>query len=54
MDIDSLRKEIDALDSKIVELLNERAKVVLKIGEIKKSETRHKYTSLTGSKKYIH
>ncbi|OHC00798.1 MAG: chorismate mutase [Planctomycetes bacterium RIFCSPLOWO2_12_FULL_39_13] len=36
MDIDSLRKEIDALDSKIVELLNERAKVVLKIGEIKK------------------
>lgn len=36
MDIDNLRKEIDALDSKIVELLNERAKVVLKIGDIKK------------------
>lgn len=36
MDIDYLRKEIDALDSKIVELLNERAKIVLKIGEIKK------------------
>ncbi len=36
MDIDVLRKEIDALDSKIVELLNERAKIVLKIGEIKK------------------
>lgn len=36
MNIDSLRKEIDALDSKIVSLLNERAKVVVKIGEIKK------------------
>ncbi|MCF6154231.1 MAG: prephenate dehydratase [Candidatus Brocadia sp.] len=36
MDITLLRKEIDKLDSKIVELLNERAKVVLKIGEIKK------------------
>ena len=31
-----MRKEIDALDSKIVDLLNERAKIVLKIGEIKK------------------
>ncbi|MFN3531646.1 MAG: prephenate dehydratase [Candidatus Brocadia sp.] len=36
MDIALLRKEIDRLDSKIVELLNERAKIVLKIGEIKK------------------
>ena len=36
MDIDSLRKKIDALDSKIVGLLNERAKIVLKIGKIKK------------------
>ena len=36
MDIDSLRKEIDALDSKIVALLNERAAIVLKIGEIKR------------------
>ena len=38
MDIDYLRKEIDALDSKIVDLLNERAKIVLKIGEIKKQK----------------
>ncbi|HHT9136624.1 MAG TPA: prephenate dehydratase [Candidatus Wunengus sp. YC60] len=38
MDIDYLRKEIDALDSKIVDLLNERAKIVLKIGEIKKEK----------------
>ncbi len=36
MEIDQLRKQIDALDSKIVELLNERAEVVLIIGEIKK------------------
>lgn len=36
MNIDDLRKEIDALDSRIVELLNERAKIVLKIGDIKK------------------
>jgi len=36
MNIDHLRKEIDKLDAKIVDLLNERAKVVLKIGEIKK------------------
>ncbi len=36
MDIDYLRNGIDALDSKIVDLLNERAKIVLKIGEIKK------------------
>src|SRR3989337_4294422 len=38
MDIDYLRKEINALDSKIVDLLNERAKIVLKIGEIKKQK----------------
>ncbi|MCF6158522.1 MAG: prephenate dehydratase [wastewater metagenome] len=36
MDIDSLRREIDVVDAKIVELLNERARIVLKIGEIKK------------------
>src|SRR4030066_57789 len=38
MDIDYLRKEINALDSKIVDLLNKRAKIVLKIGEIKKQK----------------
>ncbi|MDR4508900.1 MAG: prephenate dehydratase [Candidatus Brocadiaceae bacterium] len=35
MDMDALRKQIDALDFRIVSLLNERAKIVLKIGEIK-------------------
>ncbi len=31
----SIRSNIDALDGKIVQLLNERAKQVLKVGEIK-------------------
>lgn len=43
MNIDSLRKEIDVLDSKIVDLLNERAKVVVKIGEIKKQNREQIY-----------
>lgn len=43
MDIALLRKEIDRLDSKIVELINERAKIVLKIGEIKKQNRAQVY-----------
>ena len=43
MDIAQLRKEIYKLDSKIVDLLNERAKVVLKIGEIKKQNRAQVY-----------
>lgn len=43
MDIALLRKEIDSLDTKIVELLNERAKIVLKIGEIKKQNRTQVY-----------
>ena len=43
MDINGLRKEIDTLDSKIVELLNERAKVVIKIGDIKKQNKAEVY-----------
>ena len=34
--LDPLRKQIDALDARIVELLNDRAKVVVEIGNIKK------------------
>jgi len=34
--LDQLRAEIDALDAKIVELINERAKVVSQIGKLKK------------------
>lgn len=36
MNIDDLRKEIDALDSRIVELLNKRAEIAKKIGVIKR------------------
>ncbi len=36
MNLEGLRKQIDALDSAIVHLLNERIKVVLEIGEAKK------------------
>lgn len=36
MSLEGLRREIDSLDSKIVKLLNERAKVAKKIGDIKK------------------
>lgn len=43
MEIDQLRKQIDALDYKIVELLNERARVVLEIGEIKKQNQAQVY-----------
>lgn len=43
MDIDHLRREIDTLDSKIVDILNERAKIVLKIGEIKKQKQAQVY-----------
>ncbi len=35
-DIDELRKQIDQLDERILELLEERSNIVLKIGEIKK------------------
>lgn len=37
MNLDELRQRIDALDSNILELLNERAKCALDIGEIKRS-----------------
>ncbi|MFA0961908.1 prephenate dehydratase [Roseivirga sp. BDSF3-8] len=35
-DLDSLRKEIDTLDSQLLELLNQRMEVVRKVGEFKK------------------
>ena len=36
--IQELRKKIDELDTKIVDLLNQRAKVVIEVGDIKKAE----------------
>jgi chorismate mutase/prephenate dehydratase len=35
MSLDELRKQIDALDEQIVQLLNQRAKIVVEIGKIK-------------------
>src|SRR4051794_29624121 len=34
-DLDPLRKQIDSIDAKLVELLNDRAKVVVEIGKLK-------------------
>ena len=36
MEIEDFRREIDALDSEIVELINRRAEIGLKIGELKR------------------
>jgi len=35
MDLSHLRKKIDALDAKIIELLNDRADITLSIGKEK-------------------
>jgi len=35
-EIEMLREEIDKIDSKLLQLLNERSKLALEIGEIKK------------------
>ncbi|GAX87502.1 chorismate mutase/prephenate dehydratase [Lebetimonas natsushimae] len=37
MDLNKLRKEIDAIDNEILKLLNKRMKIVKKVGEIKNS-----------------
>ena len=37
MSLDALRRRIDELDERIVELLNERASCALKIGELKQA-----------------
>ncbi len=39
-----LRSQIDAMDDRLVALLNERSAIVLKIGEIKKSNNAHFHT----------
>jgi hypothetical protein len=38
-DLKPLRETIDAIDDKILELLNERARVVLAVGEAKKDSS---------------
>jgi chorismate mutase/prephenate dehydratase len=42
-DLEALRKQIDALDEKIVELLNERARVVVDIGKFKQANKQPVY-----------
>ncbi len=42
-ELKKLRKEIDLIDSKIVELLNERGKVALKVGHVKSSNNKAYY-----------
>ena len=37
MNLDKLRRQIDRIDRNIVRLLNERAKVAIEIGEVKKA-----------------
>jgi chorismate mutase len=36
MELDSKRKEIDDIDRKLVELLNQRALIAMRIGELKR------------------
>ena len=36
--IQELRKKIDEIDDKLVDLLNERARIVIEVGNIKKTE----------------
>ena len=38
MSLDDIRKKIDTLDSKLLELMNERADLVHEVGEIKKKD----------------
>lgn len=39
MTLEELRKKIDAIDEKLVELINERAKIVVEIGKLKQAES---------------
>ena len=38
MSLDSIREQIDALDTALLKLLNERADLVHQVGEIKKKD----------------
>lgn len=44
MELDELRRQIDSIDRKLVELLNERAKVVEEVGKLKKRLGMEVYT----------
>ena len=44
MELDELRRRIDAVDRKLVELLNERARLVEEVGKLKKKLRMEIYT----------
>ena len=44
MSLEELRKQIDELDSRIVQLINERAKIVREIGKLKADGNKSVYT----------
>ncbi|HEU4437102.1 MAG TPA: chorismate mutase [candidate division Zixibacteria bacterium] len=44
MELDELRRQIDAVDRKLVELLNERARLVEEVGKLKKKLGMEIYT----------
>jgi len=50
--LDELRQEIDEIDDKILELLNQRAKLVIEIGHIKKSQNAPLYVPSREKKIY--
>ena len=38
MSLEKLRKKIDAIDAKLVELINERAQIVVEVGKLKQAD----------------
>ncbi len=52
MGLDDLRKKIDKLDDDVIKLLNERTKIVLEIGKLKKSEGGQVYSPSRESEVY--
>lgn len=44
MSLENLRRKIDSVDKKITELLNERAKIILNIGKVKRKDGRAAYS----------
>ncbi|HDM37664.1 MAG TPA: prephenate dehydratase [Candidatus Omnitrophica bacterium] len=52
MDLKGLRKKVDRIDEKILNLLNERAELTLKIGEIKSKKNRQIYAADREKKVY--
>ena len=54
MNVSELRKQIDAVDDKIIRLLNQRAKLVLRIGKLKKDTSDEVYVPSREKKVIAH